>query len=259
MKEMINEPEKARYDIMSRLTLSVKNLKEIADLLSTVVTETKFKLDQNGISIKAVDPSHVAMISLDIPKDLFSEFSLDRDEELAIDIEKLKNVLKVARDSDEITMKIEKDKIAFEIGAVIKTVNLLDGNAVTIPRIPKISSDAFVVVAKQEFDKGLRAAEDVSDSIRLSLTSTEFKARSSSETEESELILPKDMLKEVKCENPVKSSYPIEYLIKLTRALQSCEEFRLSFRDDYPLTVDFKFGRDSLITGAFYLAPRMEE
>ncbi len=244
---------------MSRLTLSVKNLKEIADLLNTVVTEAKFKLDQTGISIKAVDPSHVAMISIDIPKELFTEYSLEKDDELAIDVEKLKTTLKVARDSDEITVKIEKDKIAFEIGAVIRTMNLLDGNAVSIPRIPKITSEFYVVLAKQEFDKGLRAAEDVSDSIKLSLSATEFKAKSSSETEESELILPKDLLKEVSCESPVKSSYPIEYLIKFTRALQSCEEFKLSFRDDYPLTVDFRFGKDSLINGAFYLAPRMEE
>ncbi|MCL4314859.1 MAG: DNA polymerase sliding clamp [Candidatus Thermoplasmatota archaeon] len=244
---------------MTRITMSVKNLKEIADLLNTVVTETKLKLDNSGISIKAVDPSHVAMISMDVPKESLTEYSLEREEELAVDVERLKSVLKVARDSDEITMNVEKDKIAFEIGAVVKKINLLDGNSVTIPRIPKIGAESYVVITKQDFDKGLRAAEDVSDSIRLTLSPTEFKARSSSESEESELVLPREMLKEIKCEGSVKSSYPIEYLIKFTRALQSCDEFKLSFRDDYPLTIDFKFGKDSLITGAFYLAPRMEE
>ena len=52
---------------MLRLTISVKNLKEIADLLNTVVTEAKFKIDANGVSVKAVDPAHVAMMSIDIP------------------------------------------------------------------------------------------------------------------------------------------------------------------------------------------------
>lgn len=249
---------------MTRLNISVKNLKEVADLLNTVVTEAKFKLDQNGLSVKAVDPAHVAMISIDVPKESFNEYQIDSDEEIAIDVEKLKSVIRLASSSDSVTITKEKERLRFEIGSIIKSIALLDPNSVSTPRVPQISSEFYVVLAKGELERGLKAAEDVSDAIRLTLSSEDFKARSMSDSEESEMILPKDMLKEIKCQDSIKSSYPLEYLLKLVKSLGSAEDLKLSFKDDYPLTIEFSLGQskgsaEGSIKGLFLLAPRMEQ
>lgn len=166
--------------------------------------------------------------------------------------------------NDLVTISKEKEKLKFEIGNIVKSISLLDNNSVTTPRIPQISSEYYVVLGKGELEKGLRAAEDVSDAIRLSLTDSDFKARSMSDSEESEMVLPKDMLKEIFCKNPVKSSYPLEYLLKLVKSLASSDEMKLSFKDDYPLTIEFTLnqGKDNpekRISGVFLLAPRMEQ
>ncbi|MCL4420402.1 MAG: DNA polymerase sliding clamp [Candidatus Thermoplasmatota archaeon] len=248
----------------TRMTISIKNLKEIADLLNTVVNEAKFKLDANGLSVKAVDPAHVAMISIDVPKEVFLDFQVDGEEEISMDIEKLKSIIKLANSNDTVTMIREKEKLKFEINNIIKSVSLLDNNTVFTPRVPQISSESYVVVAKPELEKGLKAAEDVSDSIRFMLTPDDFRARSISDSEESELILTKELLKEIKCSNPVKSSYPLEYLLKLIKSLSSSDDLKLGFKDDYPLTIEFKFGIPrsgdaTIISGSFLLAPRMEQ
>ncbi len=249
---------------MMRISISVKNLKEVADLLNTVVTEAKFKLDNAGISVKAVDPAHVAMISIDLPKEIFSEYQIDEEEEIALDVERLKAVIKLASSSDLVTISKEKEKLKFELGNIVKSISLLDNNSVTTPRIPQISSEFYVVMGKSDLEKGLRAAEDVSDAIRLTLTDSDFKARSMSDSEESEMALPKDMLKEIFCKGSVKSSYPLEYLLKLVKSLASSDEMKLSFKDDYPLTIEFTLNQgkaegEKHISGVFLLAPRMEQ
>jgi proliferating cell nuclear antigen len=244
---------------MTRIGMSVKNLKEITDLLNTVITEVKLKLETKGVNIRAVDPAHVAMINIDVPKESFREYVLDGEEEIAIDVERLKNVIKVARDSDEISITKEKDKLLFEIGTVNKKFNLLDPSTVTTPKIPQISSEFYVIILKSDLEKGLKAAEDVSDAIRLTLTPDSFRARSVSDTEESELILPKDMLKEISCKSTIKSSYPLEYLIRFIKSVTTTDELKLSFKDDYPLVISFKFGVGRDIDGTFLLAPRMEQ
>ncbi|HLH86476.1 MAG TPA: DNA polymerase sliding clamp [Thermoplasmataceae archaeon] len=249
---------------MVRLTISVKNLREIADLLNTVVTEAKFKLEKNGLSVKAVDPAHVAMVCIDVPREAFLEYQLDGEEEIALDVERLKSVLKLAGSNDQVIVTKEKEKLKFDINTVSKSISLLDNNSVTTPRVPQISSDSYVVLSKSDLEKGLRAAEDVSDSIRLILSASEFRARSASDSEESELVLPKDMLKELKCKDSVKSSYPLEYLLKLVKSLASAEELKLSFKDDYPLSIEFLLGQPKqsqpgAIKGSFLLAPRMEQ
>ena len=249
---------------MLRLTISVKNLKEIADLLNTVVTEAKFKIDTNGVSVKAVDPAHVAMMSIDIPKEVFIEFQTDGEEEISIDVERLKSVIRLASSTDHVTLVKEKEKLKFEINTIVKSISLLDNSTVTTPRVPQINSEFYVVLTKSELEKGLKAAEDVSDSIRLSLSSDDFKARSMSDSEESEMVLTRDMLKEIKCQSPIKSSYPLEYLLKLVKSLTSSDDLKLSFKDEYPLTVEFSFGQSkstpsSFIKGSFLLAPRIEQ
>ncbi|WP_075056785.1 DNA polymerase sliding clamp [Thermogymnomonas acidicola] len=251
-----------------RLTISVRNLREIADLLNTVVTEAKLKIDQSGITVKAVDPAHVAMISLEIPKGAFSEYQVESEEEIAIDVERLKSVIKLASSNDSVTMSKDKEKLKFEIGTIAKSIALLDSQAVTTPRVPQISSDYYVVLNKSELERGgLKAAEDISDAVRFTLTPDEFRARSVSDSEESELRLPKDMLKEIKCNVTIKSSYPpLEYLLKFVKSLASADVIKLSFKDDYPLSIDFNFGygkdgtQGGAIKGTFLLAPpRMEQ
>ncbi len=249
---------------MLRLTISVKNLKEIADLLNTVVTEAKFKVESGLISVKVVDPAHVAMVCLDIPKEAFVEYQIDGDEELALDVERMKSVIRLANSSDQVTLSKEKEKLKFEINNISKSIALLDNSTVVTPRVPVITSENYVVVSKTEFERGLRAAEDVSDSIRLILSSDEFRAKSSSDSEESEMILTRDMLKEIKCASTIKSSYPLEYLLKLVKSLTTSDEIKLSFKDDYPLNIEFTFGQGKgtqpgVIKGSFLLAPRMEQ
>lgn len=248
-----------------KLKISVRNLKEIADLLNTIVSEAKFSFKKDGVIIKAVDPAHVAMVSLEIPPGTFDNYEIDPEEDISLDIERLKSILKLASSSDAISIVKEKDRLKFEIGTIVKTLSLLDNNTISTPRVPQVSSESFVVLAKYELEKGLKAAEDVSDSIRLTLSSNDFRARSLSDTEESEMVLSRELLKEIKCEESVKSSYPLDYLLKLVKSLSSTDTLKLSFKDDYPLTIDFEFGQpakgssDSYIKGIFLLAPRMEQ
>ena len=74
------------------------------------------------------------------------------------------------------------------------------------------------------------------------------------------MILPGDKLKEIQCHESIKSSYPLEYLLKFMRSISPNEEVKLSFKSDYPLTIEFNLGSESAdrIKGRFLLAPRME-
>ncbi len=245
---------------MTRMSISVKNLKDIVDMLGTVVTEAKFKIDMSEISVNAVDPAHVAMVSLEVPKNIFSEYDVDSEEEISVDLEKIRSVIRLSSSNESIIITKEKSKLKFEIGSIIKSISLLDNDQVTTPRVPQIASDDYIVLNKTELEKGLKAAEDVSDAIRLTLDKTAFSAKSVSDSDESEMILQKDMVKELICNETIKSSYPLEYLLKLVKSISSNEDIKISFKSDYPLTIEFNLGSGAgdRIKGRFLLAPRME-
>jgi proliferating cell nuclear antigen len=243
---------------MTALNISVRNLRELADLLNTVVGEAKFKFDKAGMLVRVVDPAHVAMINAEVPREAFVEYQIDSDEEIALDLEKLKNVLKLAGSNDNVFVRKTNDKLKFELGTVSKSITLLDNSIVTVPKIPQISSESFLVISRGDFERGLKAAEDVSDAIKFTLSPEEFTAKSASDSEDSEMTIPKDMLKEIKCSGMIKSLYPLEYLLKFVKSIPSSETLKLSFKDDYPLTIEFNFGGAGLMKGLFLLAPRTE-
>ncbi len=245
---------------MIRMNISVKNLKDVVDMLGTVVTEAKFRITGSGITVNAVDPAHVAMVSLDIPKNAFLEYEISGDEEISIDLEKVKGIIKLASSNESIIIIKEKEKLKFEIGTIVKSISLIDNSQITTPRVPQIAAEDYAVASKGELEKGLRAAEDVSDAIRLTLTPENFSAKSVSESDESEMIIPKEMLKEIVCKDTIKSSYPLDYLLKLVKSISPNEDIKISFKNDYPLTIEFNLGTDASerIKGRFLLAPRME-
>ena len=113
----------AKDDLIMKLRISVKNLKEIADLLNTIVSEAKLTLKKDGVTIKAVDPAHVAMVSLEIPSGSFELYDLDAEEDISLDIERLKSILKLASSGDVISITKEKDRLKFEMGTIIKTLS----------------------------------------------------------------------------------------------------------------------------------------
>ncbi|MBX8638081.1 MAG: DNA polymerase sliding clamp, partial [Thermoplasmata archaeon] len=74
---------------MFKASVKAEVLKQIVEVVSTLVDEAKFNIDADGISLKAVDPAHVAMVELTLTKEAFEGYE-GEECELGIDLEKLR-------------------------------------------------------------------------------------------------------------------------------------------------------------------------
>ncbi len=239
-----------------RAKMDVKDLKEIVNLLLTLVTEAKFEFNQDGMGVKAVDPAHVAMIVLDLPKDGFIEYEAE-DEEIGIDLDKVKDILKLASSRDVIEFTKEGSKLTFLIGNLTRSMPLIDTSAMSIPRVPNLALPAKVVVPVSDFTNGIKAAESISDNVTLKITPTEFEMYTEGDEDVARVCLPKDMINEISCDEPVKSMYPVDYLVKLVKAMDSAEYLTIYMGTDYPIKIEFDIaGGKGKAT--YLLAPRIE-
>ena len=84
-------------------------LKELVDVVSTLVDEAKFNVGKEGISVKAVDPAHVAMVDLSLDRAAFESFKADEGE-LGIDMDKMKEILRLAKGGETISLSHDEDK-----------------------------------------------------------------------------------------------------------------------------------------------------
>ncbi len=239
-----------------RIKVGVKDLKELTNLLLTLVNEAKFEFTEDGLSVKAVDPAHVAMIILNVAPNGFMEYEVE-EEELGVDLDKVKDILKLASSGDTVEITKDGNKLTFQIGNLTRSMALIDTSSMSVPKVPNLVLPGKVVIPKADFVNGIKAAETITDSIVLKLTPTEFEMYAQGDEDSVRLNMPKDMLKEIQCEEPLKSMYPVDYLLKLAKAMDSAEYVTIYLGTDYPVKIVFDIVHGNG-EATYLLAPRIE-
>ena len=71
-----------------------------------LVQEANFDCSSTGISLQAMDTSHVSLIALQLREDGFEKFRCDRNMSLGISLESMTKVLKCSSSEDVISLKV---------------------------------------------------------------------------------------------------------------------------------------------------------
>ena len=85
---------------MFKLKVSdAKLLRDMATAISILVDEATFKIEPEGLKLRAMDPSRVAMIDFEWPKTIFQEYVSTEPSKMCINISELLKLLKrIGRD-----------------------------------------------------------------------------------------------------------------------------------------------------------------
>ena len=135
---------------------SPKLLSDIVSIISELVNEVRLRVSKDGMSVTAIDPANVAMIYFKIPSDLFSQFELEKEEVLGVNLENFKAVLRRCQLGSSLTIAREENRLKLGIQDRIKrdfSLALLDieGEDKEMPKwefksVIKMDSEAFVEV-----------------------------------------------------------------------------------------------------------------
>lgn len=243
---------------MFKAEIRSDTLKGIVNVISTLVDEVKFTIDADGISLKAVDPAHVAMIEVDIKKGAFESYAAEATE-IGIDLDKVKEVLKLATSGDIILMEQDEDhgRLIFKVGNITRRMNLVDTSGLSDPKVPQLSLSAKIDVIVSELQKGLKAAETISDHIALTADEDSFELSSEGDTDMASLKLSKGDLEGLDAKSKVCSLFPLDYFSNLVKAVPSDTVVRIELDSDYPVKLMFNLAGDNGSV-RYLLAPRIE-
>lgn len=101
--------------------------KKLVEAIKDLVKNVNIDASGSGLSMQAMDSSHVALVSLLLQENGFTPFRCDRPLTLGLSIENLSKILKVAGSDDVITMKAEDEepsslKFIFESKSIINFI-----------------------------------------------------------------------------------------------------------------------------------------
>jgi len=244
--------------------IKADSIKEFIGTVGALVDEAKLNVTEDGIQVKAVDPSHVAMIEANLVKSAFDSYEA-APVEMGIDVDKFKTVLAVAGKEDMVDM--EKDdslnRLVINIGNLTRAMPLLDTSGKPDPKVPSLDLPASISVSVNEISQGLKASKSVSDHIALSTTKDSFRLVCEGDNQNKvDLSLGKDQLEKLSSSEDTTSLFSLEYFALMVNSLPSDRILHINLGSDLPVKVDADLAVDDM-TGAqgnvkFLLAPRID-
>ncbi|HIH52336.1 hypothetical protein J4412_01145 [Candidatus Pacearchaeota archaeon] len=224
------------------------------ELISDLVLEVRIKISEFGLSLVAIDPGNISMVSLKIPKSAFKEFE-SGEEVLGVNLENLKKILK--RSSKTSALFLEKKENFLELKIEDNIKRIFNLNLIEVEREDKEFPDHLEFSSKVIIDSGelISSIEDclvVSDACSFIIEEKKFIIEAK-ETNSARSEFSSDEV-EIEAEDCL-SRYSLEYLQKFTKAGKQFPKTTLRFARDHPLRIDFSSEHLSL---SFLLAPRVE-
>lgn len=240
-----------------------KLLRDMITAISTIVDEATFNITAEGIKLRAMDPSRVAMIDFEWPKTIFDEYQCDQPMKMCINIsEMLKLVRRTGKEeSVELSLDEKTNRLQVAIrGKYDRTFNMptLEATEEEVPT-PKVT---FNVKAKATTEGLHQAIEDVSlvsDHVRIEMDSEKLTMRATGDLMGATVELKKgsDAILDLEAKEQAKATFSLSYLSEIVKTAAATSDIAtLEFSTDMPIRIDFQQPKEGKLT--FYLAPRIE-
>lgn len=235
-----------------------KLLSTAISLLSELVLEVKAKITKQGFEITAIDPANVALVSLKIPTKIFSQFEVDKDYELGLNLEDFKQVLRRASASSSLVIEKRENMLNLKIQEKSKRdFSLALINVETEEKkIPSLNFSTKVELDSGSFAESISDASIVADSCSFTAIENLFLIEAKGTLNSAKIEFNSDEVK-INAKEKTKAKYSLDYLMKFAKASKLADKVIVNFSNDYPARFDF-INKEG-IELSFILAPRVEE
>ena len=248
--------------VSARMTES-KVLKTCVGMMVNLIEEAAFKFTPDGIKMKAMDPSHIALIDFELPVAAFVEYNFKQPTVLGINLLEMNKIISRGKAEDELILELDEKQN--RLGLTFKGIStrrlslpLIDVREAELPE-PKLQFTATAEVLAGVIQDGLKDAEIVGDNVRFELSENGLVISAESDKGTTELKLGKGDkgLAKLSVKQPAQAMFNIKYLADMTKAASAADVITINLGMNLPIQLDFPVagGKGRL---RFLLAPRIE-
>jgi proliferating cell nuclear antigen len=245
---------------MFKAIVSADTLKETLDSVSVLVDECKIHLDEDGLSIRAVDPANVGMVDLDLGAAAFESYEADGGL-IGVNLSRLEDIAGMADAGQLVQLELDEEtrKLHIQIDGLEYTLALIDPDSIRQePDIPDLDLPAHVVIEGRDIDRAVTAADMVSDHIALGVDTADelFYVDAEGDTDDVHLELTRDQLIDLEA-GDAHSRFSLDYLKDMNKAIPKDAEVELELGDEYPVKLHYDIAEaQGRVT--YMLAPRIQ-
>merc|ERR1711959_723695 len=135
--------------------------KVIIDSLAAVVEKANFEITPEGIQVRAMDASHVALAQLSLSCEGFDSYACDKTQVIGIDMRALSKYLKFVEGGSSLTLTAEDD--APHLDMQFQLLNIEEESM----EIPQQDYAARIVLGAGRFSKLIKDMRQIDDTIQI--------------------------------------------------------------------------------------------
>jgi len=139
------------------------------EAIAVLIDEAEFIIDQDGLKLKATDPSQISMVDFLLEKKAFKEFDAKEKAKIGLDLDYLRQVMSRAKADDELVLELDEGQSRLNVrfkGSSARKFNLplIDISSAELPN-PKIEFDAEVKMLASVLQDALKDASLISSHV----------------------------------------------------------------------------------------------
>jgi len=233
---------------MFEAIVSASAFQDALDSVSVLVDECKIRLNEEGLTIRAVDPANVGMVDLTLDAAAFESYEADGGV-IGVNLSRLEDIAGMAGSGDLVHLELDEEtrKLHIRLDGLSYTLALIDPDSIRQePDIPDLDLPANIVLEGSQLDRGIKAADMVSDHIRLRVDEEQeaFFVEAEGDTDDVDLELAREDLIDLTA-GPADSLFSLDYLKDMNKAIPG----------DAEVEIELGEGQGQV---TFMLAPRIQ-
>ncbi len=234
--------------------------KNCVDAIDSLVDEGAFSISPDGVSLKAMDPSGISMVSFFMPNKAFSKYEVDKTTAVGVNLDNLSKILNSSRANEQLVMKEDGNKFALEfVGQNSRRrykLPLIDVRK-NPDKEPSVAFESLVEVKGDSLKEILKDANLLSSYINFKTDKGTFKviAKGDAGELEEEHMDNAEFINKLEVTKATSSTFNLEYLTKIVGPCPANSPIAISLKTEEPVKIDYSIG-DAKVS--YYLAPYME-
>lgn len=233
-----------------------KSFKNSIEAIAALIDEGTFQIKKEGIKLRAMDPSQIALVDFMLPASAFEKYEVKEQVNIGVDFSELSKITKRARADDKIELSLDQRlKIVFRSQMTREfNIAIIEASS-TPPKEPNIEFSAEVKIQPEVIKEALKDAVLVSNHVAFKLDDV-FSIKSDGDTGSVDIQFTDDTILSKNVKSPARAVFSLDHLDNIFRAAEAPSVVILNLKTDAPLKVEYAIGSGKVV---YYLAPRIEK
>jgi len=237
---------------------SARDFTKILKTLSEIVDETAFQVNESGVYVRALDPSRIAMLLVDIPSEAFQEFNVKEGLSVGLAVSNLTKVLKNLKKGDRIVIAANEEYVEIIVeGASGARRYRFRNISVLSEEVPEINPqyDVEASVLAPPLRTALKEITDVANTVGISasqdvLTFFDYDTKRSS----FKISTASGNLLNLTIKKEATVAFDSEYLSKVLEIIGLSNIVEIKYGVEAPLNITIEFSGGK---ATYYLAAKI--